>query len=158
MWGGYTGAGGKTIIPTDAHAQLSFRLVTAQEPVDVQSAVRDYVARFDTGGIRASVTFEGPGVRPCLTPLDAPALQAATAAMEAAFGKQVLYTREGGSGPEADLADVLAAPVLFVGVGLPDDRIHAPNERVVVSQLLKGAVAAAHLWAELAARPEVRRS
>jgi acetylornithine deacetylase/succinyl-diaminopimelate desuccinylase-like protein len=157
MWGGYSGPGGKTIIPTDAHAKVSFRLVTAQEPAEVQAAVREYVARFDTGGIRASVHFEGPGVRPCLTPLDAPALEAATAAMEAAFGKEVLYTREGGSGPEADLADVLSAPVLFVGVGLPDDRIHAPNERVVVSQLLKGAVAAAHLWSELAARPEVRR-
>lgn len=157
MWGGYTGPGHKTIVPTDAHAKLSFRLVADQDPVEVQEAVRAYVAGFDRDGISATVTFSGPGVRPCLTPLDAPALQAATAAMEAAFGKRVLYTREGGSGPEADLADVLAAPVLFVGVGLPDDRIHAPNERVVLPQLFTGAVAAAHLWAELAARPEVRR-
>jgi acetylornithine deacetylase/succinyl-diaminopimelate desuccinylase-like protein len=66
----------------------------------------------------------------------------------------VLYTREGGSGPEADLAEVLAAPVLFVGVGLPDDRIHAPNERVVLSQLLKGAETAAHLWTELSGSME----
>jgi acetylornithine deacetylase/succinyl-diaminopimelate desuccinylase-like protein len=158
MWGGYTGPGHKTIVPTDAHAKLSFRLVADQEPAEVQEAVRAYVAGFDRDGITATVTFSGPGVRPCLTPLDAPALQAATAAMEAAFGTQVLYTREGGSGPEADLADVLAAPVLFVGVGLPDDRIHAPNERVVLPQLFTGAVAAAHLWAELAARPEVRRA
>jgi acetylornithine deacetylase/succinyl-diaminopimelate desuccinylase-like protein len=158
MWGGYTGPGHKTIVPTDAHAKLSFRLVADQDPLEVQDAVREYVAGFDRDGITATVTFSGPGVRPCLTPLDAPALQAATAAMAAAFGKEVLYTREGGSGPEADLADVLAAPVLFVGVGLPDDRIHAPNERVVVPQLLTGAVAAAHLWAELAARPEVRRA
>lgn len=156
MWGGYTGPGHKTIVPTDAHAKVSFRLVADQEPLEVQRAMSDYVAGFDRDGITATVTFSGPGVRPCLTPLDAPALQAATVAMEAAFGKEVLYTREGGSGPEADLADVLAAPVLFVGVGLPDDRIHAPNERVVVPQLLKGARAAAHLWAELAARPEVR--
>jgi acetylornithine deacetylase/succinyl-diaminopimelate desuccinylase-like protein len=158
MWGGYTGPGHKTIVPTDAHAKLSFRLVADQEPADVQAAVTAYVRRFDREGITASVTFSGPGVRPCLTPLDAPALQAATAAMEAAFGKEVLYTREGGSGPEADLADVLAAPVLFVGVGLPDDRIHAPNERVVLPQLFTGAEAVAHLWAELAARPEVRRA
>jgi acetylornithine deacetylase/succinyl-diaminopimelate desuccinylase-like protein len=157
MWGGYTGPGGKTIVPTDAHAKVSFRLVNDQEPAEVQAAMTRYVESFNEGGITASVSFHGPGVRPCLTPLDAPALQAATAAMEAAFGKEVLYTREGGSGPEADLADVLAAPVVFVGVGLPDDRIHAPNERVVVSQLLKGAVATAHLWDELAARPDVRR-
>ncbi len=158
MWGGYTGPGHKTIVPTDAHAKVSFRLVANQDPLDVQEAMRAYVAGFDGDGITATVTFSGPGVRPCLTPLDAPALQAATAAMEAAFGKEILYTREGGSGPEADLADVLDAPVLFVGVGLPDDRIHAPNERVVLPQLLTGAVAAAHLWAELAARPEVRRA
>jgi acetylornithine deacetylase/succinyl-diaminopimelate desuccinylase-like protein len=158
MWGGYNGPGHKTIVPTDAHAKVSFRLVNDQEPAQVQAAMTRYVESFGTGGITATVRWGGPGVRPCLTPLDAPALQAATAAMEAAFGKEVLYTREGGSGPEADLADVLAAPVLFVGVGLPDDRIHAPNERVVLSQLFTGAVAAAHLWAELAARPEVRRA
>jgi acetylornithine deacetylase/succinyl-diaminopimelate desuccinylase-like protein len=158
MWGGYTGPGHKTIVPTDAHAKVSFRLVADQEPADVQEAMRAYVARFDRDGISASVTFSGPGVRPCLTPLDAPALQAATAAMAAAFGREVLYTREGGSGPEADLAEVLASPVLFVGVGLPDDRIHAPNERVVLPMLFTGAVAAAHLWAELAARPAVRRT
>ena len=151
LWGGYTGPGHKTIVPTDAHAKLSFRLVADQDPTEVTEIVRAYVATFDTGGITASVEFGGPGVRPCLTPLDAPALRAATSAMATAFGTEVLYTREGGSGPEADLADVLEAPVVFVGVGLPDDRIHAPNERVVLSQLLKGAVAAAHLWAELAA-------
>jgi acetylornithine deacetylase/succinyl-diaminopimelate desuccinylase-like protein len=149
MWGGYTGPGHKTIVPMDAHAKVSFRLVADQDPLEVQATVARYVATFDTGGITASVHFSGPGVRPCLTPLDAPSLQAATRAMEKAFGKEVLYTREGGSGPEADLADVLHAPVLFVGVGLPDDRIHAPNERVVLSQLFKGAEAAAHLWTEL---------
>lgn len=150
MWGGYTGPGHKTIVPTDAHAKVSFRLVANQSNDEVIAAVQAYVASWDRDGITASVEFSGPGVRPCLTPLDSPALRAATVAMEKAFGKEILYTREGGSGPEADLADVLAAPVLFVGVGLPDDRIHAPNERVVLSQLALGAQAAAHLWAELA--------
>jgi acetylornithine deacetylase/succinyl-diaminopimelate desuccinylase-like protein len=78
-------------------------------------------------------------------------LQAVNRAMATAFGSEVLYTREGGSGPEADLADILAAPVVFLGVGLPGDRIHAPNEHVVFPLLLTGAVAAAHLWDELAA-------
>jgi len=153
MWGGYTGPGHKTIVPGDAHAKLSFRLVADQDPLEVQRAVARHVAAYDRDGIRATVTFSGPGVRPCLTPLDAPALQAATRAMENAFGRPVLYTREGGSGPEADLAEVLAVPVVFLGVGLPDDRIHAPNERVVLPQLLLGAQAAAYLWEELAAAP-----
>jgi acetylornithine deacetylase/succinyl-diaminopimelate desuccinylase-like protein len=151
MWGGYTGPGHKTIVPTDAHAKVSFRLVADQEPLDVKKALDDYVAAAVPPGITASVEWYGDGVRPCLTPLDDPALQATTRAMERAFGREVLYTREGGSGPEADLADVLDAPVVFLGVGLPDDRIHAPNEQVVLPLLLTGAQAAAYLWDELAA-------
>ena len=61
----------------------------------------------------------------------------------------VLYLREGGSGPEADLVEVLGAPLVFLGAGLPTDRIHSPNERVLLSMLHRGAEAAAHLWREL---------
>jgi acetylornithine deacetylase/succinyl-diaminopimelate desuccinylase-like protein len=62
----------------------------------------------------------------------------------------VLPTREGGSGPEAAIEQALKVPLVFLGVGLPDDQIHAPNEKVTVSMLHKGAEAAAYLWAELA--------
>jgi acetylornithine deacetylase/succinyl-diaminopimelate desuccinylase-like protein len=151
MWGGYTGPGAKTIIPSDAHAKVSFRLVADQDPHEVRAAVESYVAAAVPTGIEATVTFGGPGVRPCLTPLDAPVLQAAASAMQRAFGQEVLFTREGGSGPEADLAEILEAPVIFFGVGLPDDRIHAPNERVVIPMLLRGAEALAYLWDELGA-------
>ena len=71
--------------------------------------------------------------------------------MSRAFGVEALYTREGGSGPEADLADVLEAPVVFLGVMLPDDRIHAPNEKAEIPMLLKGAEAIAYLWDDLSA-------
>jgi acetylornithine deacetylase/succinyl-diaminopimelate desuccinylase-like protein len=71
--------------------------------------------------------------------------------MERAFGQEVLFTREGGSGPEADLADILEAPLVFVAVGLDEDRIHAPNEKAEMALLLKGAEVAAYLWEELAA-------
>jgi acetylornithine deacetylase/succinyl-diaminopimelate desuccinylase-like protein len=150
MWGGYMGPGGKTIVPTDAHAKVSFRIVADQDPLAVKKLFDDYVAASVPAGIEATVQWHTDGVRPCLTPLDEPALQAATRAMARAFGREVLYTREGGSGPEADLGDVLDAPVVFLGVGLPDDRIHAPNERVVFPLLLTGAEAAAYLWDELA--------
>ena len=66
---------------------------------------------------------------------------------------EVLYLREGGSGPEADLVEQLGAPLLFLGAGLPTDRIHSPNERVLLSMLHRGAEAAAHLWRELAGIP-----
>jgi acetylornithine deacetylase/succinyl-diaminopimelate desuccinylase-like protein len=151
MWGGHTGPGGKTIIPSQAHAKLSFRLVAYQEPADVAAALRAYVAQRTPPGIEASVTVPGPGVRPSFSPVDSPAVQAARRAMERAFGSEVLFTREGGSGPEADLADILGAPLVFLAVGLDSDRIHAPNEKVEMSLLLKGAEAAAYLWDEFAA-------
>lgn len=148
--GGHSGAGGKTIVPAHAQAKVSFRLVPDQEPADIQAKVRAWLERSVPPGIEWDLTWWGPGVRPCRTPLDHPALAAVTRAMEAAFGTEVLYTREGGSGPEADLQDVLAAPVTFLGVSLPDDGWHAPNEKVEIPLLLKGAEAAAHLWDELA--------
>ena len=150
MWGGYTGAGHKTIIPASAHAKLSFRLVAGQDPLDVQRKVDAWLTRVVPAGLEWEMEWFGPGVRPCLTPLEHPALQAVTTAMATAFGTEILYTREGGSGPEADLQDVLGAPVVFLGVSLPEDGWHAPNEKVEIPLLLKGAEAVAHLWAGLA--------
>jgi acetylornithine deacetylase/succinyl-diaminopimelate desuccinylase-like protein len=151
MWGGHTGPGGKTIIPSEAHAKLSFRLVANQEPADVAAALREYVAQRTPPGIEAAVTITEPGVRACFSPVDHPAVAAARRAMSMAFGQDVLFTREGGSGPEADLAAILGAPLVFLGVALDSDRIHAPNERVEMALLLKGAEAAAYLWDGLAA-------
>jgi acetylornithine deacetylase/succinyl-diaminopimelate desuccinylase-like protein len=149
IWGGHTGPGSKTIVPSAASAKLSFRLVAEQEPADVQAALREWLSSRAPAGIEWAVWFESGGVRPCMTPLDHPALQAVTRAMERAFESEMLYTREGGSGPEADLADILGAPVVFLGVGLPDDQIHAPNEKVEMPLLIKGAEAAAYLWQNL---------
>jgi acetylornithine deacetylase/succinyl-diaminopimelate desuccinylase-like protein len=151
MWGGYTGPGHKTIVPTDAHAKVSFRLVANQQPLRIQRLFRDWLESVVPDGITLGLSFYGDGVRPCQTPLDHPALAAVHGAMSRAFGVEALYTREGGSGPEADLAEVTGAPVVFLGVGIPDDRIHAPDEKVEVPLLLRGAEAAAYLWADLAA-------
>jgi acetylornithine deacetylase/succinyl-diaminopimelate desuccinylase-like protein len=153
MWGGHTGPGGKTIVPREAHAKLSFRLVAHQDPADVADMLREFVAQRTPDGVRCMVNCDGPGVRPCFSPIDSPAVAAGRRAMERAFGREVLFTREGGSGPEADLTDILGAPLVFIAVGLDDDRIHAPNERVDMALLLKGAETAAYLWDELASLP-----
>jgi acetylornithine deacetylase/succinyl-diaminopimelate desuccinylase-like protein len=151
MWGGHTGPGGKTIVPREAHAKLSFRLVAGQDPLAVQEAFAAYVAEHTPPGVKADVSFpSGRGVRPCFSPIDSPSVMAARRAMERAFGQEVLFTREGGSGPEADLADTLAAPLVFVAVGLDEDHIHAPNEKAEKALLLKGAEVAAYLWDEFA--------
>jgi acetylornithine deacetylase/succinyl-diaminopimelate desuccinylase-like protein len=150
MWGGYTGPGPKTIVPSEAHAKVSFRLVAHQDPADVIEALEAYVAAQTPGGIEAVVAPAGPGVRPAFAPIDSPAVQAGKRAVERAFGTEALFTREGGSGPEADITEVLGAPLVFIAAGLNSDRIHAPNEKVEMAMLLKGAAAVAYLWDELA--------
>ena len=150
MWGGHTGPGTKTIIPREAHAKLSFRLVADQQPAEVVAALQEYVATAAPPGIEATVSSRGGGVRPAFSPPGSAAVQAGKRAMERAFGREVLFTREGGSGPEADLTGILGAPLVFVAVGLDSDRIHAPNERAEKALLLKGAEAIAYLWQELA--------
>jgi acetylornithine deacetylase/succinyl-diaminopimelate desuccinylase-like protein len=149
IWGGHTGPGPKTIIPKAAHAKVSFRLVADQEPAAVIASLRSYINTFVPNGVEVTLT-PGHGVRPCRSPIDSPAVAAARRAMARAFGREVLFTKEGGSGPEADLADILGAPLVFVAVGLDADRIHAPNEYVDLARLLRGAESAAYLWEELA--------
>lgn len=147
--GGYQGEGSKTIIPSSAFVKLSFRLVEGQETERIEQAVRDWALARVPQGLRAEISFTG-ATRPCLTPLSHPALQSVVRSMEKAFGQPVRFTREGGSGPAADLRDVLDAPVLFLGVSVPSDGWHAPDEKVELDLLLKGAEASAHLWQDLA--------
>jgi acetylornithine deacetylase/succinyl-diaminopimelate desuccinylase-like protein len=149
MWGGHTGAGGKTIIPRAAHAKVTFRLVADQDPADVGAAFGEYVQAHTPDGLHAEVRLHST-VRPSHSPINSPAVQAGRRAMQRAFGREVLFTKEGGSGPEADLADILGKPLVFIGVGLASDRIHAPNELVDMSLLLLAAEATAYLWEELA--------
>ncbi|MGW7002879.1 dipeptidase [Streptomyces sp. NPDC054933] len=149
VYGGYTGPGGKTIVPASAHLKLSFRLVAGQDPAKIEQSVRDWVADRLPAGIRHEITFWGT-TRPCLTPLDHPALRSTVRAMERAFEKTVRFTREGGSGPAADLQDVLGVPVLFLGISVPSDGWHSVNEKVELDLLLKGVETTAYLWSDLA--------
>ncbi|MGH3427926.1 MAG: M20/M25/M40 family metallo-hydrolase, partial [Terriglobales bacterium] len=152
-WGGHTGPGFKTVIPAEAHAKVSFRLVAGQDPARILRLFSDFVRANTPEGIRIEIRPEGDGVRPCATAIEHPANQALVRAMRRAFDREPLFTREGGSGPEADLVDVLQAPIVFLGMGLPDDGFHAPNERVRLRFLDKGAEVAAYLWSELVDLP-----
>ncbi len=146
--GGYAGPGIKTIVPATAGFKVALRLVPDQRPEEIDAAFRAWVAARVPPGVEMTITAEG-GVAPARTPIDHPATQALAGAVEAVWGKAPLWTREGGSGPEEALGRVLGAPVLFLGVGLPDDRIHAPNERMVMDQFWKGLLAAAELLERL---------
>ncbi len=146
--GGYAGPGMKTIVPATAGFKVALRLVPDQRPEEIDAAFRAWVAARVQPGVEVTITGEG-GVVPARTPIDHPATQALAGAIEAVWGKAPLWTREGGSGPEEALGRVLGAPVVFLGVGLPDDRIHAPNERMVMDQFWKGLLAAAELLERL---------
>lgn len=147
---GYTGDGMKTIVPAEGGCKITFRLVADQDPDDVTRRFRAWLDERVPEGVELTVTPEG-GVAPALTPVDHPAVGALCRAIERVWGTYPLFTREGGSGPEEALGRVLGAPVLFLGVGLPGDRLHAPNERMVMDQFWKGLLAAGELWHELAA-------
>lgn len=150
--GGYTGPGGKTIVPTEAFAKLSFRLVGGQRPAAVRAAVDAYLASLAGDGVVAEMHWEGVGVEPVVVDFNHPAAAAVRRALGAAFdAERILPTREGGSGPEAELTRALGAPMVFLGVMTDEDQIHAPDERAPLALLVKGAEAAAHLWRELAA-------
>ena len=149
--GGYAGPGIKTIVPATAGFKVAFRLVPDQDPADIGHEFRAWLTERFPAGLSVEVTPEGSGVAPALTPVNDPSMRALVRTIEKVWGKPPLFTREGGSGPEEALGRVLAAPVLFLGVGLPGDRIHAPNERMVMDQFWKGLLAAGELLLELGA-------
>jgi acetylornithine deacetylase/succinyl-diaminopimelate desuccinylase-like protein len=150
--GGYQGPGAKTIVPAEAFAKISFRLVPDQDPERILEGLRQFVSAHTPDGISTEMTITG-SVPACVSDVNHPAVRAIVDAMTAAFGQEVLFSREGGAGPEAIIQRELGGvPLTFLGVGLPDDRIHAPNEKVVIDLLYKGAEAAACLWRLLGER------
>jgi acetylornithine deacetylase/succinyl-diaminopimelate desuccinylase-like protein len=153
IWGGFTGVGAKTVIPAEAHAKVSFRLVVDQDPARLEPLFERWVRESAPDHVEVSVRSFG-GVKPALTPLDHPGNRAAAKAVARAFGKEPLFNREGGSGPERALSDALGAACVYLGVMLPGDRIHAPNERLLLANYYRGVRAAAYAFEEFA-RPEV---
>lgn len=150
IWGGYSGPGSKTIIPSWARAKLSARLVGSQDPHHVRKVVAEYILNLAPKGVRVSVTDEG-AVRPIVVSEDHPAVAAAARAMEAGFGKRPVFIGTGGSiGPVATFDRILHLPQVLIGVGLPDDCIHAPNEKFTLSQFFGGIKTMAVLYDELA--------
>jgi acetylornithine deacetylase/succinyl-diaminopimelate desuccinylase-like protein len=145
---GYAGAGVKTIVPAQGRFTATFRLVPDQRPEAVTRAFEAWVAAQVPDGVTYEITPMG-GVAPALTSVDHPAMTGLCRAVERVWGTRPLFTRIGGSGPEEALGRILDAPVLYLGVALPDDRFHAPNERMVMDQFWKGILAAGELLHEL---------
>lgn len=151
IWGGYQGPGSKTIIPGWAKAKLSARLVGTQEPTLIKEAVTKFLKGVAPEGVTVTVEADGD-VRAVSTSRDHPAVIAAARAMEAGFGKPPVFIGTGGTiGPVSSFDRILHLPQVLIGVGLPDDAIHAPNEKFTLSQFFGGIKTIAHLYDELAA-------
>lgn len=151
IWGGFQGEGAKTIIPAQAHAKVSCRLVAAQDPEKVFAALRDYVAEIAPPGVRVEVRYIHGG-HPSLTPIDHPATRAAARALEAVFGRPPVYIREGGSIPVTSAFDrTLGLPVVLLGFAQPNSNAHAPNEWLDLDNFERGTRAIVRFWDELAA-------
>ncbi len=129
IWGGYTGEGSKTVIPSHASAKLSCRLVPDQDPGKVAAAVERFFRERLPADCRLDFIDHGRG-RPVRVATDSPWLQAARQGIQDVFGKPPALIGCGGSIPiTAPLREILDLDVLFVGFGLDDDRVHSPNEK-----------------------------
>ena len=153
LWGGFEGDGAKTIIPAHAHAKISCRLVTAQDPGTIFELLRAFVLEVAPPGCTVDVQYLGGG-RPSLTPIDHPATQAAARAIAATFGVAPVYIREGGSIPVcASFETILGLPVVLLGFTPPDDNAHAPNESMSLPNHETAIRTVAAYWDELARLP-----
>jgi acetylornithine deacetylase/succinyl-diaminopimelate desuccinylase-like protein len=150
MIGGYTGQGAKTVIPSQAMAKVSFRLVGAQDPQKIRDSFRAFVrARLP---VDCKVEFGEFGSAPAIElPFDNPALIKTRAALSAEWGKKAVMVGEGGSIPiVGDFKRVLGMDTIMVGFALDDDRVHSPNEKYDLTSFHKGTRSWARILAALA--------
>jgi acetylornithine deacetylase/succinyl-diaminopimelate desuccinylase-like protein len=129
MPGGFIGAGAKTVIPAKALAKVSMRLVPGMSPNKTFDLYKKYVEQIAPAGVEIEVRLIHSG-EPCLIPVNNRYIQAATRALHEVWGKDTVFIRSGGSIPiVGDFERHLDAPSVMMGFGLPDDNIHAPNEK-----------------------------
>jgi acetylornithine deacetylase/succinyl-diaminopimelate desuccinylase-like protein len=136
--GGYQGTGPKSIIPARAVAKLSFRLVPRQDPLEIEQLVRKYIARLTPFGLQSKMTTHMTS-KPVFVDRQHGFIKTAAVACGAGFGRAPVFIRSGGTIPAlAAFQNVLNILIAMIGFGLPDDRIHAPNERFHLPNLFKG--------------------
>lgn len=151
---GFTGKGSKTVLPAKAMAKVSCRLVADQDPDTIMDLVEEHMRAVTPDGVRLEVT-RMQGGKPWLTPRDHPVMQAAGRAMQRGFGAEPVFIREGGSIPLVGLLeDLFEVPAVLMGIGLPDENAHAPNENLDIGNFYDGIASAAFFFEELASRTE----
>jgi acetylornithine deacetylase/succinyl-diaminopimelate desuccinylase-like protein len=150
MWGGYTGAGGKTVIPRRAHAKLTMRLVPGQDPAAARAAVRRHLEQRCPPGVAIAVEELGGGSPASSLPAGHPLVRAAGRVLERLMGRPPVPVRLAATVPITALfKELLGIDTLMFGFGLPDEDVHAPNEFFRLSSIPLGCRAWAMLLDEL---------
>jgi acetylornithine deacetylase/succinyl-diaminopimelate desuccinylase-like protein len=138
MPGGFTAPGAKTVIPAKASAKVSMRLVPNQDADDILTRYQKYVKKLTPKGIQTNIKIWSKGPA-CVVGTDNKYIKAATDAMHDVFKKDTVFIRSGGSIPiVTDFQDVLKIPSVMMGFGLPDDNLHAPNEKFHIPNFYRG--------------------
>src|SRR5579862_6704735 len=138
MPGGFVAPGAKTVIPAKASAKVSMRLVPNQDPDDILKRYKNYVKKLTPKGIQTSIKVWSKGPA-CVVGTDNKYIQAATEALHDVFRKETVFIRSGGSIPiVTDFQAVLKIPSVMMGFGLPDDNLHAPNEKFHIPNFYRG--------------------
>jgi len=138
MPGGFIGAGAKTVIPAVAMAKISFRLVPGMKPEAIYAKYKAFVEEIAPKGVTVAVRLIHTG-EPIVVSTDNEYVRAATAAMAEVFGKETVFIRSGGSIPiVGDFVRELGIPTVMMGFGLPDDNLHAPNEKFHLANFHRG--------------------
>ena len=145
---GFTGEGAKTVLPSRAMAKVSMRLVPDQDPKKIEEMVEKHLKAIAPPSVEIKVTRMHGG-KPWVASLDHPALIAAANALEKGFGRRPVFQREGGSIPVvATFSELLNIPTVLMGIGLPDENAHAPNEKLDLSNFFLGIKSAAYFLDE----------
>jgi acetylornithine deacetylase/succinyl-diaminopimelate desuccinylase-like protein len=138
IWGGYTGEGAKTVLPSKAFAKISCRLVPNQKTAKMTKLIIDHLQNMTNGQVTVKAS-EHHGGDPYLTPVDSIEYKAASKAIEATFGKTPIPVRGGGSIPITALFESeLNLKTVFLGFGLDSDNLHSPNEKFDIANFYKG--------------------
>ena len=138
IWGGYTGEGAKTVLPSKAFAKISMRLVPHQNSDEIAAIFQQHFESIAPASVKVKVTAHHGG-EPVVTPTDSKAYQAAAKAIQTTFGKEPIPTRGGGSIPIIALFEkILGLKTVLMGFGLDNDNIHSPNEKYDVANYFKG--------------------
>ena len=138
IWGGYTGEGSKTVLPSKATAKISARLVPNQSSQKITGLLLEHFKKIAPPSVSVKV-MEHHGGEPYLTPIDSKAYQAAAKAIETTFGKSPVPVRGGGSIPICSLFEKeLGIKIVFMGFGLDSDNLHSPNEKYDIFNFYKG--------------------